>query len=434
MRPGYRLFLLLALWLALALAAAIWPQLTTLWAGAGVAVLLLAALDARLLFRLPLIGAQRRVPASLALGIWREVAIRLANPGNAAVTLEVFDHYPQGCEAGALPQSIILPAAGWGEIRYSLRPTERGEQRFGATQLLLHSPLKIWRRSVFAGEAVTVRVYPNFAAVAKYALLATDNRLSQMGIRKRRRRGEGLEFHQLREYREGDSLRSIDWKATSRHLKLISREYQDERDQQVYFLIDCGRRMLAKDGELSHFDHCLNAVLLMAHVALRQGDAVGLMTFGGDARFLPPQKGAGSLNLILNAVYDLQPGMQTPDFARAATELMKVLKKRSLVVIVTNMRDEDETEILPALRALGQRHLVLLASLRESIIGAVLKRKLDHFSDALRLAATQHYLLSRRKVHDAIKQHGALSLDVEPDQLPVHMVNRYLDIKRSGRL
>ena len=116
-------------------------------------------------------------------------------------------------------------------------------------------------------------------------------------------------------------MRQIDWKATSRIRKLISREYQDQRDQQVFFLIDCGRRMTAKDGELSHFDHALNSVLLLAYVALRQGDAVGLMTFGGAPRYVAARKGAGMVNVVLNALYDLQPGMSSPDYANAATDL-----------------------------------------------------------------------------------------------------------------
>ncbi|MBI2313697.1 MAG: DUF58 domain-containing protein [Betaproteobacteria bacterium] len=434
MRPAPRLLALAGLWLAGALAAALWPGYQTLWAGAGLALAALAALDAWQGSRQAAPAADRRVPGTLALGIWREVGLRMTNSGRQALALQVFDRYPAQAESSRLPQRLSLAPGTWGELRYGLRPTERGSQRFGRLEALVTSPLGLWHERRLLGEESPVRVYPNFGAVAKYALLATDNRLSQMGIRMRRRRGAGMEFHQLREYRPGDSLRQIDWKATSRQAKLISREYQDERDQQVFFLVDCGRRMLAKDGELSHFDHSLNSVLLLAHVALRQGDAVGLMTFSGEPRFVPPLKGAETLNTLLDAVYDLQPGAGSPDYSVAATELMKRLKKRSLVVVVTNLRDEDASDVLPALKLLRRRHLVLLASLRERIIGDVLKQPVEKFSDALRAAATHQYLLARRKVHDAIRQYGALSLDVEPEQLPVAMVNRYLDIKRSGKL
>ena len=215
------------------------------------------------------------------------------------------------------------------------------------------------------GEPSVLRVYPNFAALSGYALFATDNRLSQIGVLQRRRRGEGLDFDQLREYREGDSQRKIDWKASQRMHKLISREYQDERDQQVVFLVDCGRRMRAKDDDCSHFDHALDATLLLAYVGLRQGDAVGLMTMSGDERFLAPRKSRAMVNRILNTVYDLQPGLLTSDYYQAAVNLSKRLRKRALIVIISNLRDEDDDTLLPALRLLQKRHLVLFASLRE---------------------------------------------------------------------
>ena len=140
------------------------------------------------------------------------------------------------------------------------------------------------------------------------------------------------------------------------------------------------------------------------------------------------------VNMALNGIYDLQPSMQSPDYESAATELHKRLRKRSLVVMVTNLRDEDAGEVLPALNLLGRRHLVLLASLRESVLTSVLAQPVNDFDDALRLSATQRYLLARRKVHDAVSKLGAMSLDVEPEKLPISMVNRYLDIKLSGRL
>lgn len=434
MRPTRRMLWVALAWLLLGVAAAWQPGLANAWAGFGIALLALAAWDWYGVRSQPPPAAERDAPGSLALGVAREIGVRLANDGAVALNGFVFDHHPQPVETEGLPKPLRVPAGGWTRFAYRLRPLARGDHEFGRVEYLRRSPLGLWLRRGYTGEPQTVRVFPNFAAVARYALLATDHRLSQAGIRKRRRRGEGMEFHQLRDYREGDSMRQVDWKATSRQGRLISREYQDERDQQVVFLIDCGRRMLAKDGELSHFDHCLNASLLLAHVALGQGDAVGLMTFGGHDRRVPPLKGGASLNVLLRAVYGLQPTLASPDFLGAAGELMKHVRKRSLVVIVTNLRDEDEPEIVAALAMLSRRHLVLLASLRERVIGDALNRPVETFDDALTVAATHDYLLRRRKIHDLIARQGVLSADVEPDRLPVTVVNRYLDIKRSGRL
>ncbi len=248
------------------------------------------------------------------------------------------------------------------------------------------------------------------------------------------RRGEGLDFHQLREYRSGDAMRQIDWHTSARYKRLISKEYQEERDQQIILLLDCGRRMLAQDDTLSHFDHSLNAVLLLAYVALRQGDALGLMTFSGDQRWLAPRKGMNAINLVLKTIYDLQPTLRTSDYLQAMTDLMQKQRKRALVVLISNLRDEDNAELLPAIQLLRKQHLVLLASLQETVIHQVLEQPVNNFNEALRYASTCHYLHQRHQAHDKLKSHRILHLDTTPEKLPVMMVNRYLEIKRSGLL
>lgn len=434
MRPALALVYVALLWFAVGVVAAIYPEWRTGWYATGAVILLVVFMDAGLLWYLPIITIKRHVSGSLPVGVWSAVQLHLTNPGRSTVHVAVFDHYPPQCDIEGLPQHANIKAGGWTQMTYRVRPFERGEHTFLRSQVLTHSPMRFWRRNRMLGNPEQVRVYPNFAAMANYALFATDNRLSLMGIRKHRRRGEGLDFHQLREYREGDALRQIDWKATSRLKRLISREYQDERDQQVVFMIDCGRRMLAKDGELSHFDHALNAVLLLSYVALRQGDAVGFQAFAGMERFMPPLKGASSINTVMNSVYDLQASTHVADYARAATELLKRLRKRSLVVLITNLRDEDAEELRPAVTLLRKQHLVILASLQERILTEVLEQPVDNFQGAIRLAATDQFLEERRLAHEALKHYGVMVLDVAPEMLPISLVNRYLDIKLSGRL
>ena len=277
-------------------------------------------------------------------------------------------------------------------------------------------------------------MYPNFAEVAKYALLATDNRLSQLGIRLRRRRGEGLEFHQLREYRVGDSPRQVDWKATSRLRKLISREYRDERDQQVLLLLDTGFRMRSQDNGISYFDQALNATLLLAHAVTRRGDAVGLMTFAGNDRYLPPAKGGGMVTRIMQMVFDLQPTLCTPDYIRAVQDLSTRLHKRSLIIILTNLRDEDGADLLEACQLLGKRHLVLLATLREHLFESLHDSSVDTVDDAFTIAAAEDYLNLRQRELTRLTHAGVLVLDTPPEQLAVRLINEYLSIKMSGRL
>lgn len=416
------------------LAAVFWPLGRLVFVVHGTLLLLLLLAEGLALRFLPAILAERRVPDSLALGVWTEVLLRLQPERPISLRLEVFDHAPAAVELEGLPVQVRFQRGQGVEVPYRLRPLRRGDHPFGKVELLAISPSGLWRRRLWAGEPKPVRVLPNFEPVARYALLALADRLGQMGIRFQRRRGEGLEFRELREYRQGDSLRQIDWKATARWQKAISRQYEEERNQQIVLLLDCGRRLRAQDGDLSHFDHCLNAALLLAWVALRQGDLVGLATAGGIDRHLPAVKGRGGLAALVGAVYDLEPTLEPADYQAAAANLLARQRRRALVVVLTNLRDEDADELQPALRLLCARHLVLLASLKEQTLREVASQEPDTLEKALEVATTHGYLAARQKAHEKIKGQGALVLDVEPDRLAIEVVNRYLEIKRGGQL
>lgn len=433
--PAPRLLAIICAFLVFAIAAAIWPSLLIIpWLVIAVLVAAIAAGDALIAWRWPAPHARRIVPGSLAVGVAHDVALRIANSRDRAIACDVYDHYPDGVIADGLPRRASVPPKGWTEIRYNLRPVQRGELRFGPIELRIDSALGLWQLRRRLIEETVTRVYPNFAALTRFALLTTDNRLSQIGVLQRRRRGEGLDFHQLREYREGDSQRQVDWKATARMRRVISREYQDERDQQIVLLIDCGRRMAAKDGDIAHFDHVLNAALLLAYVSLRQGDAVGFLSTSGTERWFAPRKSASTVSLILNRVYDLHPTLQTTDYYEAALSVMRRVRKRSLIVILSNLRDEDDEALKPALALLQSRHLVLFASFREAILSQALAAPVRDFDAALTHAASADYLRRRELAFRKMERGGAVCIDVEPQELPIALVNRYIDIKRSGRL
>ena len=422
--------------LAIGIAASWWNDATLAWQVA-IALFCTAALADLLAARAmpPRLDLERDVPASVPIGRWRDCIVRLKNRGTFAVRCEVYDHHPAACEVEGLPVSLAVPAGGFVQFRYRLRPTERGDLAFEPAHLRIASPLGFWQVPMRAGIAQVIRSFPDFAELADYALFATDNRLSQIGVLQRRRRGEGLEFHQLRDYREGDAMRQIEWKATARRGRLIAREYEDERDQHIVFLIDCGRRMMARDGTLSHFDQVLNSVLLLAYVALRQGDAAGLMTFASsEPRFVPPRKSRTTLNVFLDTLYDLQPTLRPPDYHTAAIELSKRLKRRSLVIVLSNTRDEDEETLAPALALLKRKHLVLFANLREAVIDELRSGPVDDLEGALRYAAGAAYERDRIAAMRSIHSSGAILMDTPPATLAVSLVNRYLDLKHSGRV
>jgi len=433
--PTPRLLRWLTGWTLLGLAPAFWPEGLLYWLLAGSLLLALMAQDAFALSLRPPPLIERRVAPALPLGAWQTVCLRIAHTQEQPATLTVFDHYPTAAaDCADLPQRLTVEPGGWVELRYRLRPVVRGEWTFAPVQVWLESPRRWWRRDDRLGKPETVRVYPDFAAIVRYIRLASDQREALLGIHRRRRRGEGQTFLQLREYRIGDSLRQIDWKATARTRRPIARDYQDERNQTVLFLLDCGRRMRAQDDDLSHFDHALNAMILLAYVALRQGDAVGVHSFGGERRWLAPRPGPGTLTPLINGIYDLQPTLEPPDYAEAAQLALARQRKRALIVLLTNLRDEDQDDLRPAIALLSRRHLVLIANLREPVLDEWLAQPIHDLRQAQLYAAVCHYVLQRERAQEELRHMGSIVLDTPPQHLPAAVVNQYLDLKRSGRL
>ncbi|NVZ70338.1 DUF58 domain-containing protein [Pseudomonas costantinii] len=401
--------------------------------GLLLALLLLALLDAVRLRRRPSVQVQRQMPGSLALGRWGEVRLTVTHTYPQPLTVQVFDHVPDGLGMEHLPQTIELRPDERCELGYRLRPLRRGHFSFSRCEVHLPSPFGLWSARRFIEINDTTRVYPDFARLYGAQLLGVDNWLSQLGVRQHQRRGLGLEFHQLREFREGDSLRQIDWKATARQRTPIAREYQDERDQQIVFMLDCGRRMRSQDDELSHFDHALNACLLLSYVALRQGDAVGLCTFASDQpRYLAPVKGSGQLNRLLNAVYDLDTTRRTADYEAAASQLLARQKRRALVIVVTNLRDEDDEALMSAVKRISRQHRVLVASLREEVLDQLRQAPVQTLPEALAYSGTVDYLNTRNELHDRLSAHGLSVLDTSPSELGPALVTRYLGWKKAG--
>jgi uncharacterized protein (DUF58 family) len=432
--PSRRALALAVLWILFAVLGSVRPLLMWAWVATGVLIALALVLDFALTLRRPALRVERKLARSVALDASTQVVLRACNPSSREVRAILFEAQPPTFELDGLPAAVTVPADGWTEVQYRLRATRRGQFELGSPHAQQRSLLGLWWRAVSASDEQSVRVYPNFLAVARYALLATSDRTSEFGIRKMRRRGEGTEFHQLREYRPGDPLRQIDWRATSRLLRPMSRDYREEQDQQLLLLLDCGRPMRAQDGDLNHLDHALNAGLLLAHVALRQGDAVGLITYGGVDRSVAPRKGMSHLVTLLNATFDLDTSTEGSDMAAAVESALRHLRRRTLIVLLTNIRDEPDAEVLSVLRFAGRRHVVLLAALREAAIGKALVEPPTDFDGALRVAGSYVFLRHRAASRDNLERAGLHCIDAEPSELAPGLVNRYLAIKASHLL
>jgi uncharacterized protein (DUF58 family) len=433
MRPAHRLVGALLAWALLGVAVAFdWAPLGA-WLATGGTIGALAVLDALVLWRTPTPTVRREMPHVVPVGVETEGWLHLHAAGRTGVRVEAQEGLPGDWPLLGLPRAVRLVPGRETSVGYRFTALERGGVPLEACQLRVASPLRLWRSRRRVSLPQLLRVYPNFAPLAKFALFSAEKASRVVGAHIARHRGEGTEFQQLREYRVGDPLRQIDWKASRRAHKLISREYQHERNQQVLLMLDTGRRMLAKDDALAHFDHVLNAALVVGYLALRQGDAVGLLASGGAARWMPPKRGLGAVDVMLNTVYDLQAEPVATDYLAAATELTLRQSRRSLVLMVTNVRDEDIEDLLAAVRLLQRRHLVCVASLREGALDAGLEQPVANLDQAIGIGALAQYLDARDRAHKALRSQGVTVLDVTCPQLPA-LVETYLSVKRAGRL
>jgi uncharacterized protein (DUF58 family) len=404
------------------------------------------------------IAFERQMPSAFALGQAHGLTVTLAHEGTHAWRIELFDHVPPTMTLRLLPARVILRAASRLDVRYEITPTRRGKVVFEPAAIRVRSRLGLADLQLRVGATQAVQVYPNFAALSRYAWLAGDRRLAEIGIKTYAARGAGTDFKQLGEYVPGMPTRHIDWNASFRHRRAVVREFQDDRDQSVMFLLDCGRRMRADDGPRSagyrgrppegapalasraggsHFDQALNAAMLLAYVALKDGDAVGAMTFGHDPsqqRHFAPAKGMGALNALVARLHDVEPTPAHSDYLAAARDLMLRLRRRSLVVVLTNFRDEDCEELEDALRLMRTRHLVLLASLKESVVGQIVAQPLDGPRAVVDVASAHWFQHARADAFRRLAGRDQLLVDVEPQQLAATLVNRYHAVKRARLL
>jgi uncharacterized protein (DUF58 family) len=308
---------------------------------------------------------------------------------------------------------------------------------FERVDALVASRLGFWRRQCRWPLRTEVRVYPDIHQVARFTMLARRDRLSTIGVRRSRRLGTDNEFERLRDYNEGDDPRHIDWRATARRRKLTCRAFQQNQSQRIVFLIDCGRLMAGDTGDgLSPLDHALNAMLLLAHVALKKGDQVGLLAFSDRVRaYVAPGGGPRRINRLVHSVHNVFPEMVESRYDRAFIELEQRCRKRSLVVLMTNIFDELSAQLAGLyLRNLAGRHLPLAVFLRDHDVFALAEKAPDHGLELYQGAAAASLLNGRERSLARLRTGGVLTLDVFPEDLTTELVNRYLEIKAKHLL
>ncbi|MCB9538683.1 MAG: DUF58 domain-containing protein [Myxococcales bacterium] len=428
MIPTKRLALLLAVPALLAATSALdatllWPTLA-----ADTLILVVALIDAVWAWR-PRVRLRRRAPQVMSLGRPSVVELALHARVGRTLTVSVVDDVFAEADVEGLPATATVPGGGHATLTYRITPRRRGQHTLGAHHVRHGSPLGLWTRQQRLPAEDTVRVYPDIRAVQAFELLARQGRALQ-GWRTQRRRGGENEFDGLREYQRDDPYRQVDWRATARRGDLIVRTYKVEENQDLLFVLDGGRLMTAAVGGASLYDHALDATLMLAHVAVRNGDNVGVLGFADQLdAFVGPRNGRAAVRRVVDALFDVHPRLVESDLPRAFEHVARRVRKRALVVLFTQVVDEVAAEaLLRSVRAVRRRHLVLCVVFRDQDVEAMATGA-DGSSDLFARAAAAELLSWRASLLDALRAGGALVLDVAAGGLTPALMTRYLEIK-----
>lgn len=403
-----------------------------------VALVLLAFADYYVSRQLPEeFTIRREFEKRFAIGDATLVTLHIENASPNDYHLKIKDEYPPELKlADSREAEFEIKANANADFTYSLTPLKRGKYRFGTTAVRFLSKIGlVWcQANLGAGEAI--KVYPNMRRAREMALRALGAISFQSVQRKAVLRGEGRDFESMRDYVRGDELRHISWTATARRSKLTTRQYQIERDQTILIALDAGRLMTGRIGDETKFDTAIHASLALMSAAARGGDNCGLLVFGRKVKkYLPPQKGFAHIDAVLEALHDLEPELIEPSYSRAFQFISANSKKRSFVIILTDLVDKESSkELIAALKLLRPRHLPLVVCIGDRDLNQTVSEKPADIKDVFTQSAAEEIIFQRETALKAVETLGGLALDVTTNSLAPRLLETYLKVKERGLL
>lgn len=380
---------------------------------------------------------ERRFGGRFAVGAETDVLIEVANHTPRDIALMLKDEYPpQMALTGSREARLEVEAQTSEGLLYSLKPPKRGQFSFGLIAVRYLSNWRLAWRQTTAGEPTTVKVYPNMRRAREAELKALGTRSFVAARRKSQWRGEGRDFESLRDYVLGDEMRHISWTATARRGKLVTRQYQMERDQTILVALDAGRLMTGRLENETKLDLAVHATLALMSAAARAGDNAGLLVFGRRIKaFLPPKRGAEHLDAALESLHAIEPEMIEPSYARAFEFISANSHRRSLVVVLTDLVDEEgSAELLTSLKLLRPRHLPLVVTIADRDLKAVVREAPDSEGELFTQSVAEEIMYQREAALRLVESQGGLALDVTAAALVPKLLETYLRVKERGLL
>jgi uncharacterized protein (DUF58 family) len=400
-------------------------------------VVLLALIDLRTSHLSPKIQIERTFGGRFAVGAETDVLVNVKNYTDQPVVVTVKDNYPPTLQLiGPRETTMTVDGQITLALAYRLKPPKRGRYEFGKVSVRFLSRFRLVWKQVEAGNESAIKVYPNMRRAREAELKALGARSLVSAHRRAVWRGEGREFESLRDYVRGDELRHISWSATARRGKLVTRQYQIERDQTIMIALDAGRLMTGRIDNETKFDSAVHAALALMSAAARGGDNAGLMVFGRRVKaYIAPKRGAEHIDAALEALYNIEPEMIEPSYARAFSYVASNTKRRALVVILTDLVDEEGSkELLASLKLMRPRHLPLVVTIADRDLRAAVRHSPNSVPDLFTQSVAEEILHQREAALRLVESQGGLALDVTAATLAPSLLETYIRVKERGLL
>ncbi|MEM1119219.1 MAG: DUF58 domain-containing protein [Bacteroidota bacterium] len=397
--------------------------------------IILTFLDISLLFNKKVsIDCRRKLPKLLSLGDPNKITLNINNPSNLTLKTTIIEELPVQFQKRDFAIEKSLQGGEAETIQYELTPTVRGEYEFGYTNIFLETFLGLVQRKVKGSEQATVSVYPSIIQMREMQLKALSSLSYQEGIKKVRRLGHSYEFEQIKNYVRGDDYRSINWKAISRKGVLMVNQYEDERAQQVYSIIDKSRNMKMPFNGMSLMDYAVNTSLAISNIILRKHDRAGLITFSDKiGTVIKAERKPTQLNKILNALYKEKSGQLESDYELLYYAARKLVNRRSLFLLYTNFESRFSLErVLPILRRINKFHLLVVIIFENTEIKSFVEKEVSDTEGIYFQTVARKYLNEKEQMVQMLKQFGIQSILTKPEDLSINTVNKYLMLKSRG--
>ena len=382
------------------------------------------------------VNANRIAPEKLSNGDENEIKVSIQNFYTFPIYIKIIDEIPFQFQIRNFEIRKKMAPSTVSASQYFLRPVSRGEYFFGKLNVYVSSPLRMISRRFIFDNGAMVPTYPSYIQLRKYDLMAFSNNLFQYGMKKIRRIGHSMEFEQIKEYVQGDDIRTLNWKATAKKNSLMVNQFQDEKSQSVYMAIDKGRVMKMPFNGLSLLDYAINATLVLSNVILKKQDKAGMFAFSKKVENrVVAEKRSSQMQKILESLYNIKTDFFESDYSRLYVDVKKNINQRSLILLYTNFETlEGLHRQLPYLKGIAKNHLLVVVFFKNTELNELIDKKASNIQEIYDKIIAEKFAFEKKLIVQELQKYGIYSVLTQPENLTLDTINKYLEIKARGIL